>query len=1187
MGVIMRFLSILGLFLFSAIASAQDIGDITGDGVRDVLVRIPESGLNETTGKIQIFSGADSALVTEIASPFKQALFGFESAVVGDLNGDGIPELVVAAPTVVWDDDRIGALVVYDGATYQEISICAATSKEILTWDFAASRDMDADGHGDILVRSLKLMPDDFLEEHWVLFSGATGTRIDNGYYSDNRWLALALPIELKSVPYPTADLNKDKVVDIADLEQALTLYGSAVSPAEIGDVVIDGRIDNSDLLAISSALGLQINPIDTIVDEPLPAPGAGLASWGERLSGLICRWRIVPGSWWGGDGRPFPDDDVRVRTTSGTWEWILICSGDDPPNWDGCLPVNPRFEYVPDVQSFGSHDIWAHLVIYSNQNSYDVDEWSVVYGGHLLDSWSTSGPGVSGDTLTYTPTEGAQGRVLFEAKWVNNCNEESFRYLLIDLLGCQDSLILSDRFIVPFGDFEIFNSQYPVGYSASANWSIIAGSEYLTGSVPNGEYFAIQSGGQIGAFTVQLDPTIIDDCLDPDLKVMFVIPELGADTDGDGVSDSCEAVFGTNALDPNDFPQIDPQADSDNDGLTDLAECAFGTDPNDYDSDNDGIPDGDEVQNGTNPLDNDSDGDGTPDGSEDSDGDGISDHDEIIYGTDPNNDDTDGDGTNDGDEVNQGSDPNDASDNGQAPPANELIDVRLTIGDHSGSHSEIWSMNVGPVSLRAPGHGEVIVRVFKFRIGRTYDVSIHHLGSNLSNPDYDYTALIEPIEDDLTIVVDEDKVLGNHNESSSNYALGKEAKLVIPTGNMTVFTTTPSSGGISPYQFEFPLADSQEDSDDPDADTSLPLGGRIAINRDDDNGDGIEDADQDSFTTSDFDLVRIDIESVFPNPTLLGAPDGFEVRLKTTTPDLKVWDARSKSTPPLNHEIIEDGVYALDPLHYPATMQYYAEWVGSEHGTSAVELYMHYENADGEVQEVLLDRVSFRTLDTRVIILGGEGQDPVYPFEDNHGVFVAAADLHRPTNKYDVWVYDEDAVGNDMSNLQGKALDDTREAITGNKIVNLVLIGYSHGGGSVYKMTEYLRNRMPADPAPFFLIQMTVYVDAISERIGPDPRPERDLPVSTRYHYNIYQRNGSFDFNNFLDCGVALCGDSVLYAAVNNQSASRHEVWHTNIDDFVPIVDNLGTSSDSDDVMIPNPYPPIWVDKVIERIDP
>ncbi len=165
-------------------------------------------------------------------------------------------------------------------------------------------------------------------------------------------------------------------------------------------------------------------------------------------------------------------------------------------------------------------------------------------------------------------------------------------------------------------------------------------------------------------------------------------VPDNPGDSDGDGIPDLCELALGTNLFDPNDPP--DPNVDSDNDGLIDAYEvCVYGTDVDYYDSDFDGLPDGWEVANCLNPLDNDTDGDGIGDSFDDDDNDGLNNLDEWLYGTDPQNPDTDGDGTSDGNEADQGSNPNDPSDDGEAPPPEDLITVRLIVGDPSGSESE------------------------------------------------------------------------------------------------------------------------------------------------------------------------------------------------------------------------------------------------------------------------------------------------------------------------------------------------------------------------------------------------------------------------------------------------------------------------------------------------------------------
>lgn len=121
-------------------------------------------------------------------------------------------------------------------------------------------------------------------------------------------------------------------------------------------------------------------------------------------------------------------------------------------------------------------------------------------------------------------------------------------------------------------------------------------------------------------------------------------------DTDGEGLVDGLEEIYGTNKN----------LVDTDNDKISDYDEIIWGLDPLSTDSDNNGIADGDEdldLDGLTYIEENDL---NTDPMVSDTDEDGLLDGDEIeVYKTNPLLYDTDGDAVNDGREVELGTDPN------------------------------------------------------------------------------------------------------------------------------------------------------------------------------------------------------------------------------------------------------------------------------------------------------------------------------------------------------------------------------------------------------------------------------------------------------------------------------------------------------------------------------------------------
>ncbi|MDD5327671.1 MAG: hypothetical protein PHY02_07650 [Phycisphaerae bacterium] len=404
-------------------------------------------------------------------------------------------------------------------------------------------------------------------------------------------------------------------------------------------------------------------------------------------------------------------------------------------------------------------------------------------------------------------------------------------------------------------------------------------------------------------------------------------------DSDGDGMPDGWEADH----WDLSFHTYFDPDYDGGwagydfenyptGDGLTNLEESQLGADPWDSDTDNDGLSDGDEVNTyGADPLKTDSDGDGISDWNEvvggtepgefdsdgdllsdsweigyglnplvmdniysDTDGDGLTLLKELIYSTNPTQPDTDSDGTNDGAEATQGSYPASASDNGEAPSADEICELRLTVGDWSSSESERYDMVVyeeggtSPFVIhhQGPVFGVVTTNTYnQFRAGKRYEVKVVHLGTIWpEGADYDYEAKVEAAGLPVGVVMTIDdpynpSMLGTHGDDSVTkpfYAAGKTAYVDFTRPDLKIYNggNNGSSGAM--------VSEGDEEN----------VGAYLLVNCDDDNGDDTPDL-YESGTGPDDDLAKIELSAEQLN-------EGTLELIKTGS--IKLWQDQNKS---------------------------------------------------------------------------------------------------------------------------------------------------------------------------------------------------------------------------------------------------------------------------------------------------
>ena len=192
-------------------------GDVNGDGVTDIVIGAPDHEANgHGAGMARVHSGVDGSLVHEFLGASAGDRFGLTVAGGGDFNGDGTDDVIVGAPWSQSAGFATGAAFVYSGVDGSELFARTGESSGDEWGCTVALGDMTGDGIAEAIV-------------------GAPGHDFDGS-------MILGL---VRSYSGPTG-----AIVGEWFGATSAERFGSAL--AVVGDVDLDGRSD----LAIGAYLG-------------------------------------------------------------------------------------------------------------------------------------------------------------------------------------------------------------------------------------------------------------------------------------------------------------------------------------------------------------------------------------------------------------------------------------------------------------------------------------------------------------------------------------------------------------------------------------------------------------------------------------------------------------------------------------------------------------------------------------------------------------------------------------------------------------------------------------------------------------------------------------------------------------------------------------------------------------------
>ncbi len=137
-------------------AEVAGIPDVDGDGLADVIIGAPseDGGGVLDAGRVYIFSGATGLLIRGHSSPNDSngGNYGDSVAGVPDLNGDGRGDYIVGAPDEAGPGGRV---YVYSGATGTLIRTHTSPNAQVggdFGYSIAGISDLSGDGRGDYVI---------------------------------------------------------------------------------------------------------------------------------------------------------------------------------------------------------------------------------------------------------------------------------------------------------------------------------------------------------------------------------------------------------------------------------------------------------------------------------------------------------------------------------------------------------------------------------------------------------------------------------------------------------------------------------------------------------------------------------------------------------------------------------------------------------------------------------------------------------------------------------------------------------------------------------------------------------------------------------------------------------------------------------------------------------------------------
>ena len=136
-------------------SSVSGAGDVDGDGFADVIVgAVLDDNNGESSGSARVFSGVDGSVVYNLNGDSANDFFGNSVSGAGDVNGDGFDDLIVGAPGIFFNDgaNRGGARVLSGSDGSALFSFFGDSANDFFGISVSGAGDVNGDGIADLVV---------------------------------------------------------------------------------------------------------------------------------------------------------------------------------------------------------------------------------------------------------------------------------------------------------------------------------------------------------------------------------------------------------------------------------------------------------------------------------------------------------------------------------------------------------------------------------------------------------------------------------------------------------------------------------------------------------------------------------------------------------------------------------------------------------------------------------------------------------------------------------------------------------------------------------------------------------------------------------------------------------------------------------------------------------------------------